>query len=495
MLTRLEQLAIQAEPTENTAVANSSLFVANNMSLSVMDPAADFNLQVTERTIKRDTLTPLRPLVGQKFGMVKFGLEMAGNSAAITGSPGVGVPEIGLPLSACGFRQEFVVRITIGAVSSGPFKHGESVSQAVSLATGTVVGDTYTGQADLWVAQNNGLGSGTFNGTNLITGASSGASVTPTAVTSNAGVGWWPFSYTLTSLATSSIPTAPSVGDVVQGATSFAEGIVYAVIGTSSIQVRRLYGHFSSTENLNNKTTGATIIAVLASSPETQFQIPSLSMGGVFDGVRESIFGARGTVGLAFKDGQQGLLNFEFKGGSNGFTDGGLVPGVTFNQNLPSLFLNAQTQVSLDSNTNFANEFVMNISQADVAMANDVQYRQSANAATGLLETYIAARKPTLQMDPEYMPESLFGWMANFTGNINQRVRLRLGPDKTGGGAGSYSKNTFLISMPGLAITGVTPGDRNGLKTRQVSGTLTSGAQTSSTVLRENEIVIIYASA
>ena len=41
-------------------------------------------------------------------------------------------------------------------------------------------------------------------------------------------------------------------------------------------------------------------------------------------------------------------------------------------------------------------------------------------------------------------------------------------------------------------ITSVGAGDRDGFKTRQIQGMLTSGSQTTSTVSRDNELVIIY---
>lgn len=482
MLSRLEQIAIAIEAQENTAVSDASLYVAGNMAYSVINPEANFDLQVTEREIKRDTLTNLRPLLGRKFGSVRFGLELAG-------ATGSGAPEVDIPLRACGFRRSVVVRLTIGAVTGGPFRHGETVSQATSGATGMVVGDTYTGQTFLFVAQDNGLGTGTFDGTNGLTGGSSAATATPSAVDTTGGFAWWPYSF-VTTLIGLGTGTSNNIahGNVLQGATSgaiaLAEGA--STSGATTLYVRRQKGHFSAGEQVNNVTQGNIAIAASSTIAESQLHIPSLSMGGLFDGVRESISGARGTVSMSANVGEPWRLQFEFKGAKKSFQDAGLVNGISYTQKLPDVWLDGDTQVSLDGNVNYAAEVSLCIAQAQFDMANDVQFRLCADDPTGQHETYIAGRKPTFQIDPEFMPEAHFPWNANFTNNVNFRQRHRLGT------AFTASDKFFLIQAPGNAITSMTPGDRNGLKTRQVSGALTSGAQSASTLNRENELVIIY---
>jgi hypothetical protein len=57
---------------------------------------------------------------------------------------------------------------------------------------------------------------------------------------------------------------------------------------------------------------------------------------------------------------------------------------------------------------------------------------------------------------------------------------------------GSAVQNQFIFKMPGVSWTAVTTGDRNGIATRQLQGSLHSGAQTVSSIAADNELVIIY---
>jgi hypothetical protein len=72
------------------------------------------------------------------------------------------------------------VKIGIGAASSGTFLHGEQISQATSGATGELVGYVINAAANSgWMVVL--PRTGTFDGTHVITGATSGATVTATS--------------------------------------------------------------------------------------------------------------------------------------------------------------------------------------------------------------------------------------------------------------------------------------------------------------------------
>lgn len=513
MLTRLEQIAIAQEALEDSAVSDANLYVAGNMAYSVIDPESTFDLQTYERRIKRDTLTPLRGLTGMKMGMFKFSLEMAGTLL----TDGSQVPEFDLPLRACGFRKEKLVKLTIGAITGGPFKHGETVTQATSGAFGVVIGDTYTGQTELWVAQENRLGHAqgtsitafTTTSGHTLTGGSSGATaaepsavagtVSGTSITVPAGLAWYPASFalqrTFTRATSEGILAAIADREMLRqpatGAPTWlgeAQG-AYSIQGVASLPVflRRIFGHLSQSGTTADRevynlsgtkvyTTGTTTNA------EHQFAIPSLTIGGLYDGVRESIAGARGSVRLRCPIGEPAILEFEFKGKKNTFADGGLVTGVSYVQALPPVVLDADFSVGGDSTT-FANEVTPCVAEVAFDMGVDVQYRKSIDEATGLKESYISGRKPTFTMDPELIPETFFDWMAKFTGNSNFRTRMRVG---------TALGNRFRILAPGMAVTSSGMGDRDGIRTRQIQGALTSGTQTASTLNKDNEFVIIW---
>ena len=175
-------------------------------------------------------------------------------------------------------------------------------------------------------------------------------------------------------------------------------------------------------------------------------------------------------------------MEFEFRGAQKSYTDGGLLSGVSYTQQLPPVLLDADFSVGV-TGTTYAAEPVPNVSAIEFDMAQQIEFRKSIDAAGGLLETHIVGKRPTFTMDPEVMPEAFTSWMANYTDNVNMRMRMRVG---------TSNQNKFLITAPGLAITSVGAGDRDGFKTRQIQGMLTSGSQTTSTVSRDNELVIIY---
>ena len=489
MLSRLKQVCIQQESTEGSAVADGTLYAAGNAAYTISSLESNFDLQVAERDILRDTLTPLRGLTGRKFGSIKFSLELAGHTST-------SAPEVDVPLKACGFRRQALRRYTIGAITGGPFKHGEVMSHTAGAVTATVVGDTYDGQTYMFVTQENGLGTGTLLAApTTLTGATSGATVSGTAISSGTGgYGWWPTSFSITQLDFgNALDNSAAVGDVIKGATSGAIGIVAVAATTSdtTLYVRRLIGHFSGTEAVSNITAANTLNSSTTIA-ETQLHIPSLSIGALYDGVREAISGARGTVSLDCKIGEPIKLNFDFRGAKKSFSDGGLISGVSYTQALPAVWLDADNQVALDATTTYGTETTLNVSQNTIDMANDVQFRLSADDPTGQLETVITGRRPTFNMDPEYHPETHFGWLAAFAGNSNFRMRTRLGSPATPGTFLSTEK-WFALSMPGCAITSMTPGDRDGIQTRNISGSLTSGSPSStSAVQKNNELVIIY---
>lgn len=490
-LNRLRQLAIVEEATEGTvgspfSAANAKFFTLNDLSFELDAP-------LYNRNIRRSTLTPLQGLSGIKTSRMRFSLELTGCDAS-------SVPQVGLPLRACGFRQEELIKLTISTITSGPFLHGETVTQTTSGATGTVVRNTYTGQTDLWVAVENGLGSGTFTttGGHTLTGGTSGATcAAPSAITGThsggaisapAGIGWWPQSYSLSRIYTdaSGIPTnAITEGQLLKGDSSGAYAYAHAAYGTgagqTTIYIRRESGHFATAENVSNGS-GTVHFATHASAGESQFQIPSLTMGVSYGNVRESMFGARGTVSFSGNIGEPMIANFEFRGAFDTVADAGEITGVTYPQRVPPVLLDADLQLG-ESATTFANEVVQNITSIQWAMNNDIQFRQSMSEASGLLESMIVNRNPTGSFDPEMRAESIYDFVNQFSTNAASRLRMNVG---------TSALDKFLISMPGVTWTSLPPGERNGLNTRQVNFQLHGGSQNVSSSAADNEVVLIW---
>jgi len=575
-LKRLHQVFIGQEPTEATQFDNSttplSLFVPAKGSYLVIDPTIEFDLPRYNRTINRSSLTQLQGLSGIRSGTMRFGLELTGTNSGFTGnarSTGLATPpQFGLPLRGCGFRQEPLYRFTIGAITGGPFRHGEIVTQTGTSATATVIQDTYTGQTSLWLAAGESasgyedLGNGTafsptgaltggtsgatatptgfqvtltgaqtgtfvvgetitqatssaagvvtavdstnnrlyarqttttaFNTTNVVTGGTSSATVTPTGSSNFAGFGWWPQSFALSYLRTTAagVTTAIAEGDLLKSRTSggvqnglFQAYRAYAVnAAATSIRVKRVSGHSLANDIIDNVTQDVNGVATLATgAQEAQLEIPSLSLGIAKDSVRESVQFARGTVSMAGTIGEPMILNFEFKGGFDRLTDQGNVSGVTYSQTVPPVLIDADLAVGRASTT-YPLEYVPCIRTIGIAMNNTIGFVECMANASGIENTQITERKPTTNIDPDLLPESVFPWMGDFLSNTSFRARFSVGADLG---------NKFFFTMPAVSTTAAPTGDRNGISNRQIAAELTGGSQNVSAISTENELVII----
>jgi len=508
-LSRLQQISIAQESTEATATTFASLFTAANSKYLVIDPSLDFSVNVFERNIKRSSLTRLQSLTGTKTGSVRFSMELTGDTSA------TGVPAWGLPLRACGFRQEKLTRLTIGAITGGPFKHGEIVTQTTSGAKGMVVGDTYTGETVMYVAQENHLGfdpgatsvvAFTTTAGHTLTGGTSGATCgVPTVVTGTlsgvtynapAGVAWFPWSVPLSVIRTDTggVLSAIAAGDVFYGATSGAVGQFYYADASGPgaatlIYYRRISGSFQNSEAIWSGVggTGIQYATLGAAGGAAQFQIPSLTIGMSKDAVRESIKASRGTVSFSGRIGEPMIMTFEFQGGLNensgaSSQDAGNVTGVTYSAQIPPVLLDADLTHG-KSATSYASMYGPCISQIDIAMANEIGFRECMADAAGIQETVLTARTPTISIDPELTTEGTWDFLEQFTDNTPSRATFVVG---------SADQNQFIFKMPGVSWTGVTTGDRNGIATRQLQGVLHGGSQSSSASAEDNELVLIY---
>jgi hypothetical protein len=492
-LTRLQQLCLRQESSEGVY---TDPFAATYAKYLAVDPQMTFEVETYQRDIARASFTPLAPLAGAVLGQCSFSLEAASTGTTITG-----VPNFDVPLRACNFRRELVHRLTIGAIGgSGTFLHGETVSQASSGATGIVIGNTVNGETYLYISQANGLGTATFNAINLITGATSGATATPTAYNADYAFGYWPISQPLHNLTFASAVTSGSIvaGDTIRGVTSGAIAIAAvdattALGTTQTLHVRRVLGTFQANESvtLNGSAFATALInnaaqafsSVDSAAPlATKIPVaPSISIGLCKDGVRESLYNCRGNVTISGNIGEPLIFAFTFSGIKNAVADAGNISGVTYSDRLPPVLLGATMRVGDPGISTVGAERTLCATSLSVEMGNDIQYRRCMNAATGIDGIYINGRNPTGSFDPELQPEADFDYMNNYftTGNVRMQMDV-----------GSTTADKFRIKLHNMAISSVGQGDRNGIITRDVGFNLHSGSGTS--VSGDNEMVIIW---
>lgn len=166
LLSRQAVVAAKIETTEGTEEA-----LAAGDAVLVYDVNFAPDVSTYERTPARSTLSKLPSVRGTKLGTLTFRTEIKGSGAVAT------APEWDEYLQACGFAKSTVSTIAIGAVTSGPFQAGETITGGTSSATGRVVGDVATGAASIPFV----VVSGTFQSGEVITGGTSGATATSSA--------------------------------------------------------------------------------------------------------------------------------------------------------------------------------------------------------------------------------------------------------------------------------------------------------------------------
>lgn len=173
MLTRKRQLAAKFEAAEGTA----ETLVAADAKLLVYEPKVSFDVAMFERNPARRSFSNLGKTPGKRTGGISYKLELRGSGAATT------VPEWGKLLQACGFGVSVLKSMNIGAVTNGPFQHGETITGGTSGATGRVVITTPNGSAAIMVV----VVTGTFQSGEAITGGTSTASATTSSAPSAIG--------------------------------------------------------------------------------------------------------------------------------------------------------------------------------------------------------------------------------------------------------------------------------------------------------------------
>ena len=155
MLTRKRQVPSKIEGTEGVAEA---LAIGDAKSL-VYNPKLNFDPSLFKRNPSRSTLSNIGDLVGKRPGSLTFGLEVRGSGFAAT------PPDWVKHLRSCGCKVNLIKTLTIGAITAGPFVHGETITGGTSAATGRVIKRTVTGTTTLYVV----VLTGTFQNAEVIT--------------------------------------------------------------------------------------------------------------------------------------------------------------------------------------------------------------------------------------------------------------------------------------------------------------------------------------
>jgi len=185
-LSRIRQLVARPEAQEGVA---ENLTSSDAGFLVDYVPKVSFEPEMYQRDPVRESLTKLGKVTGKRPAGFDFGIKLRGW--------GVGFMPMETPLLlACGHQVNTLKKISIGAVTAGPFKHGETITGATSGAQGRVVIDTPNGITTLYYVAISGV----IENNETIDGQVSGASALTASVPSNAGYEIKPLSRNVLSL-------------------------------------------------------------------------------------------------------------------------------------------------------------------------------------------------------------------------------------------------------------------------------------------------------
>jgi len=181
LLMKKTQFAGKIEASEGVA---ESLAAADAKVLAYLEDIS-LDYQFFERNPSFSSLTKMGSRIGTKPCTLPAKVELKGSGTATTD------PEWVKYIKACGTRVNTLKTITIGAITGGPFQHGETITGGTSGATGRVIVTTLTGTTTLYFV----VLSGTFQNGETLTGGTSAATATTGSTSSSIGLVIEPISY------------------------------------------------------------------------------------------------------------------------------------------------------------------------------------------------------------------------------------------------------------------------------------------------------------
>ena len=464
-LDRLQQIAAIEETTPGTL--NTGVYAAAQAKHLIRNAAMGLDFPAYSRDIKRGTLTPLPPLAGAQRAKATFSLELSGEASS-------GIPPWDIFLRGSGMPRKTLRKITIGSVSGGPFRHGETITQASTSATAIVFFDTHTGTTTLYVH----TVTGSPNNSNIWTGGTSAAFATPSTVDTAAGYGWAPCDFPTVTVTYSG--SDPAAGEVVTGATSGAIGIIDTIDTSGNVAKIRIYNArmYSDGETLTASSTGS----IGTASAIAQENMPALSIAHYIDGRRVAMAGARGNVKLSGKVGEPVMMDFEFTGLYSANADASLLSGVTFPLKVPPVLLAATATLGTEGSTP---SYAARFSAFGLDLGHQLAYRVDASATSGDRETLITGRAGSGTLDPELDLKASYALLDNWANNTIASLGFVVG---------STLGNKFQIQVPGARFTGDTEGERAGVAVDNVQFALTGGSMSnvSSSPNERNDLLIAY---
>lgn len=498
LLTRKKQLVLKEE--YSAGFFSGNLETASDAAMLVFDAQLNPEVELLDRDFIRDSISPLKQAPAQKTATLTFTTEMIGTEA---GTFAAGQPVWSRILLASGFRSAETASATIGTFSAGgPFRHGEIVTNDTGGYRARVLHDCHDGDNVIYLEI---IDASFTNG--AITGGSSGAQATISALDTDIGYTYYPISRTI-NLLTVTTTADLDAGDVVEVQNASAVSIGRAIVvesassGATSVKVEFFRGYASNagTDTLHKVTAGVPGSSIGTISANAYEQNSTVSASLFEDGLKTTMNAARAQVTFSAEVNRpmniqatfQGRLDTASPSTSGGTGDRPMLTGIDYNLTTPPLFESSAITIARNDATLDGNDPIEPcITSITIDTGNNLVQRQCAGASEGLEEFIITGRDGTVSMDPEATLENDFGWLDSLLDSDVVRMDFTIG---------STLGNKFRFTMPGLQPTQANSTDRDGVFARDVSLRLTGGdmhnldgaAVTLPATGGDNEVVITY---
>lgn len=243
--------------------------------------------------------------------------------------------------------------------------------------------------------------------------------------------------------------------ETITGGTSAATGRVVSEIsnGAAYLYFVVLTGTFQSGEVITGSVSAATATSssVVGSNQGYEYTpdssgVISATLAVYMDGVRHTIYGARGNVKFGSKVGEPQFMDFDFQGVYGGTTDTAVLSGITYETTIPPTFLAVGLAVqglsAVFSGLNFD-------------IKNTLTPRTNANSTNGVLSVMITDREPSGSIDAEMPTVASHDVYGKLSSGAVGRFYYKIG-DTAG--------NILAFGSPCLQYQGVGDGDRGGIK-------------------------------
>lgn len=462
----------------------STILDPGNANLLIGEPEISYDPEEVTRNINRGTLTKETSLPGLAECTATFQTELSGS---VAGGADAGKPPWGRLMRACGFDEDqFYAAVISTSFTAGTYLlHGEVVTGAVTGTTGLVVHDVHEGQGILRYERTSGPG---FNGSEVITGATSGNSVASAGSDVLAGRYWSPADRNEAELDISSTAGDCTAGTVWKGATSGAIVVALADHFTAGSPTSVAGARFelltptppTDGETFADVTDGANTF-VYDAATITMAVWPTATLALVEDGRIKLMRGAMGSFSIEAETARPAIVNWEFTGVLYDIQDGVKIDGTTFDSPKPPRFLCADFQVG-EQASDYTEEVVPLVSQFSVDAGVERAYVDDPTDTQGRLYSTIVDRAPVTSFDPEVMPEAFFPWIARLRDGVPVRWRAKIG---------TANSNTFRLTAPAMKVQGEGQGDRDGRGVSELDFSL-SGELPDGSSGERNELVLSY---